>query len=99
LPADFETQINPTGNEFQSFRHHPALLPEASVNFGCGAFFETLDDHVKHDPSVVAGVPPAIFNSAANTAATTANLSDGWANRPDQLFQLFIHFRESLRSE
>jgi hypothetical protein len=70
LPADFEPQINPAGNEFQSFGHHPALLPKASVNFECGAFFETLDDHVKHDSSVVAGVPPAIINSAANTAAT-----------------------------
>ena len=70
LPAGFETQINPAGNVFQSLRHHSAPLSEASVNFGCTALFETLDDHVKHGSSVVAGVPPAISNCAAGTAAS-----------------------------
>jgi hypothetical protein len=47
----------------------------------------------------VAGVPPAIFNCAADTVVSTANLSSACEIRPDELFQLFIHFREGIGGE
>jgi len=71
---------------FQSFGHHSAPLSEASVNFGCSACFETLDNHVKHGFFVVAGVAPAIFNSAAGTAASTANYPAARRSVPTSYF-------------
>ena len=42
------------------------------------------------------GVPPANIYYAAGTAASTANLSDGSAIRPYQLFQFRVRLGERL---
>ena len=45
------------------------------------------------------GVPPANIYYAAGTAASTANLSDGSAIRPYQLFQFFVDLGEGVNGE
>jgi len=63
----------------------------------CRAFAMTNAGQTRH--GVVAAVPPAIFNSAAGTAAATSNLSGAPEIAPYQLFQFFVHFGEGINRE